>query len=338
MKVKIVSILAGAILLATAANAQKITNQKVGNGLYELVYNEADNSVYVASAGSRTKPGGFLYKLDASTLAVKDSIALTDTPPFGLGINTKTQTVYSSNTRTNSVSAVDVKNKKVLATIKPEAEKSHTRELVADETNNKIYVSDVAKESKIWVIDGKTNKVEKTIDNTGVSTTGLAIDEKAQKLYATNMGSNKVIVIDLKTSAVVDSFATGGESSINLALDKANNRLFVVSQKSNDVNVIDLKTKTVVKTLPAGKGSLGIALDEKRNKLYTANRQDGTVTVIDTKTLTVLDNIKTGGTFPNTVVVNKKDGSIYVTNKGQGKRDEPTFVDPNGDIVSHIRF
>lgn len=330
--------LAGALLIAGAANAQNVSNQKVGNGIYELVYNEADNSVYVASAGSRTKPGGFLYQLDGSTLLVKDSIALTDTPPFGLTLNKKTQTVYSTNTRTNSVSAVDIKNKKVLATIKPEDDKSHTREAVADEKNNKIYISDVGRPSRIWVIDGKTQKFEKMISNTGVSTTGLALDESAQKLYATNMGTNKVVVVDLKSAAVVDSFATGGDASINLALDKANNRLFVVSQKSNDVNVIDLKTKSVVKTLPAGKGALGIAFDEKRNRLYTANRGDGTVTVIDTKALAVLDNIKTGGSFPNTVVVNKKDGSIYVTNKGQGKRDEPSYVDPNGDVVTHIKF
>ncbi len=331
-------ILAGALLIAGTASAQKVSNQKVGNGIYELVYNEADNSVYVASAGSRTHPGGYLYQLDGNTLAVKDSISLQDTPPFGLTLNKKTQTVYSTNTRTNSVSAIDIKNKKVLATIKPDAERSHTREAVADEKNNKIYISDVGRPSKIWVIDGKTQKLEKMIENTGISTTGLALDESTQTLYATNMGTNKIVVVDLKTASVVDSFATGGEASINLALDKANHRLFVVSQKSNDVSVVDLKTKSVVKTLPAGKGALGIAFDEQRNRLYTANRGDGTVTVIDTKALTVLDNIKTGGTFPNTVTLNKKDGSIYVTNKGQGKRDEPSYVDPNGDVVTHIKF
>ena len=324
--------------MAGAASAQKVNTQKAGNGIYELVYNEADNSVYVASTGSRTKPGSFLYQLDGSTLAVKDSIALTDTPPFGLGLNKKTQTVYSTNTRSNSVSAIDVKSKKVLATIKPDSDKSHTREAAINEKTNKIYISDVGRPSKIWVIDGKTQKVEKIIENTGVTTTGMVIDEAADKLYATNMGTNVIVVIDLKSAAVVDSFATGGESSVNLALDKANNRLFVVNQKSNDVSVVDLKTRSVVKTLPAGKGALGIAIDEKRNRVYTANRGDGTVTVIDTKTLTVLDNIKTGGTYPNTVAVNKKDGSIYVTNKAQGKREEPTYVDPNGDVVTHIKF
>ncbi len=331
-------ILAGALLVAGAASAQKVSNQKVGNGIYELVYNEADNSVYVASAGSRTNPAGYLYQLDGSTLAVKDSISLQDTPPFGLTLNKKTQTVYSTNTRTNSVSAIDIKNKKVLATITPEGERSHTREAVADEKNNKIYISDVGRPSKIWVIDGKTQKLEKMIENTGATTTGLAIDVENQTLYATSMGTNKIVVVDLKTSAVIDSFATGGEASINLVLDKAQHRLFVVSQKSNDVSVVDLKTKSVVKTLPAGKGALGIAFDQQRNRLYTANRGDGTVTVIDTKTLTVIDNIKTGGTFPNTVTLNKKDGSIYVTNKGQGKRDEPSYVDPNGDVVTHIKF
>ena len=320
------------------AQAQTISTQKVGTGIYELLYNEADNSVYVASVGSRTAPGGFLYILDGSTLTIKENIEMKETPPFGLGMNQKTQTVYSSNTRTNSVSALDVRSKKVIATIKPDTESSHTRELVADTKNNKIYVSDVGNPSRVWVIDGKNNQVEKYINNTGVSTTGLAIDENGQKLYATNMGTNKIVVIDLKSAAVVDSFATGGEGSVNLALDMKNDRVFVVNQKSNDVTVLNLKTKAVIKTIEAGAGALSITFDAERNRLYTANRQAGTVTVIDTQKLEAIDHIKTGGTFPNTIALNTKDGSIYVTNKGQGKRDEPSYVDPNGEIVTHIKF
>ena len=338
MNKNFISFLTGVLLTAGAAHAQTtLKNQKVGDGIYELVYSESDNSVYVASAGSRDVPG-HLYRLDATTLTVKDSIAVTGNSPYGLTINPKTSTAYSSNTRSNSVTAFDLKNKKVAGIIQPAFDKSHTRELVADEKNNKIYVSDVGGGSKIWVIDGKKNTLEKVIENTGKSTTGLAVDADQQKLYATNMGTNSVVVIDLKTSAVVDSFATGGESSINLVLDKAKGRLFVANQKSNNVTVIDLKTKQVIKTIPAGEGTLGIAFDEKRNRVYTANRQSGTVTVINAENYDVIDNIKTGGTYPNTVTINKKDGSIYVTNKGQRKRDQPDFKDANGDVVTHIKF
>ncbi len=335
-KIKIAAV---ALFATTASYAQSVEKtQKVGSGLYELVYNQKDNSVYVASAGSRTKPHGFVVKLDANTLAVKDSISLADNPPYGIGINNKTQKLYTTNTRNNSVSVIDLKTNKVLATIKPSFERSHTREVVADEVNNKVYVSDVGGGSKIWVIDGKTDKLEKVIENTGKSTTGMVVDAEKGKLYYTNMGTNNICVLDLKSHAVVDSFSTGGESSINLVLDKKTQKLFVANQKSNNVTVVDLKTKQVVKTIEAGKGALGIALDPVKRRVYTANRQDGTITAINADTYEVVSTLKTEGTFPNTITIDPKTGSLYVTNKAQGKRDEPTFVDPNGDVVSKIKI
>ncbi len=302
----------------------------VGKGIYELVYSQKGNAVYVASVGTKS-----IYKLDAKTLAVTDSIHLADAPAFGIGINDKTQTLYTTNTRVNSVSAIDLKTKKVINTIAAPSGKAHTREVLVDEDLNKIYITDVGAGSKVWVIDGKTNTLEHVIEETGKTTTGIALDKKAQKLYVTNMGSNQIGVIDLKLNRLVDSIPAGGESPTNLVFDAKSNRLFIANQKTADITVLDLAKRTVVQTIKTGAGALGIALDPVKNKVYVANRQAGTVTVIDATDYKVLANLKTG-TYPNTVSLDPKTGNVYVTNKAQTKKDDPSFVDQQGDTVSLI--
>src|SRR5690606_4909860 len=187
-------LLAGlAALPAIQASAQQVEKSApAGRGVYEAVINQQDGFLYVTGAGSRTSPGGALYKIDRTDLSIVDSISLTENPPFGIGINNKTQTVYTTNTRTNSVSAVDLKSGKLIATFNHGGEKSHTREVLVDEDNNTVYVSDVGDPSSIWVIDGKTNKFSHLIENLGKTLTGMAFAGSKDKIYVTIMGDNSV--------------------------------------------------------------------------------------------------------------------------------------------------
>ena len=327
----------GALTIGTDIFAQRAElTAKTGTGLYEIVYSNKGKAVYVAAAGNRGENNAFVYKLDPNTLDILDKIDLSEAPGYGLGINDKTQTLYTSNTRNNSVNAIDLKTG-VVKTIVPEFERSHTRELVIDEKANKVYVSDVGKESRIWVIDGKTNTLEKVIENTGASSTGIALDAKAKHLYITNLGNDEIAVLDLKTEQIINTFPAGAEGAINLVLDNKTDRLFVANQKSGVVTVLNAKSGQLLKTIPTGAGALGIRLDPKSNRVFVANRQAGTVTVIDAKNLEVVADIETG-THPNTVAVDVKTGYAYVTNKAERKRDDPSFVDPNGDTVTLISF
>ncbi len=123
---------------------------KVADGVYEVV--AGTDAVYVASTGRRgpdAKPEARIVVLDPKTLDVKKSIDVTAEPAFGLGLNEKTQMLYTSNTRSGSVSVIDLKAGKVVATIKSEADpKAHTFRVLADEANNKVYVSLASKDGK----------------------------------------------------------------------------------------------------------------------------------------------------------------------------------------------
>ncbi len=332
--------LAVAMISGTAA-AQKIDKTvKVGAGLYEIVYNEKDNSVYVAGIGKRgEKDAARIYKLDPDTLEIKGEISVSHAA-FGLGLNRRTQTLYTTNTRDNSVSAIDLKTGKVIATFNHGKEKSHTREAVIDEKNNKVYVSNM---TDIWVIDGKANKFSHLIENVGEGVTGLALDEKGSLLYVTNMSKDEVTVVDLKTGKSVRSFASGGKSPINAVYDAKDKRLFVANQGSGTVTVLDPQGK-LLQTIETGAGALGINFNPVKELLYVANRGAGTTSVIDTKTYKVVSSLKTG-THPQTIAIDKKTGKVFVTNKAQGRPrpaagqpapSEPAPEDPNGDVVNVI--
>lgn len=323
------------------ALAQQVTQKiKPGKGLYEIVYSEKGNAVYVASIGSRGQEGAArVYKLDPATLAVKDSIDVSAAPAFGLGLNDKTQVLYTSNTRSNSVHAIDLKTGKIKATITHGKDKSHTREIVVDEKNNLVYVSDVG--GGIWVIDGKTNRFSRQIENAGLSITGLALNSKKGILYAIDMKSDKIVSYDLKKNTVIDSFPAGSKGAINLVLDEKNNRLFVANQGNGDVTVLDAQSGKLLQTIATGKGALGINFNPARNWIYVANRGEGTVTIIDAATYKIVSALETG-THPNTIAVDKK-GNAFVTNKAKsgprpapGETPKPAPEDPDGDVVTLI--
>lgn len=332
---KLAFALLGLVVLGyTGASAQEVAGSAAaGRGVYEAVFSE-DGHLYVTGAGSRTNPGGALYKIDPQNLAILDSISLAENPPYGIGINNKTQVVYTTNTRTNSVSAVDLKTGKLLATITHGGEKSHTREVIVDEYNNLVYISDVGDPSSIWVIDGKTHTFSHLIPNTGKTTTGMTFAGSKDKIYVTNMGENAVAVIDVNSKKVEKSFPSGGESPINIVSD--GERLFVTNQKSGTLTVLD-KEGNLIKSIATGAGAIGVAYDAVKNRLYSANRQTGTTTVIDANSYEVLADLPTGS-HPNHVKVNA-EGVAYVINKTKGGRPvegQPVVVDTNGDTVTRI--
>ncbi len=331
--------LVAAATLGTAQAQTLSKSAKVGKGLYEIVVDHSDGAVYVVAAGQRDVAASFIYKLDPNTLAVTDSIALGDIAGFGLGINQKTRTLYTSNTRGNSVHAVDIKTGKVLATISNGAEKSHTREIVVDEKTNLVYVSDVGDPGTVWVIDGKTNTYLYSLENAGKTTTGLAIDSKKGLLYVTAMGDNEVHVYDTKTREKVKSFPSGSESPMNVAFDQKGNRLFINDSKNSLVTVLNATSGEVLQKVEVGEFPIGIQYDPKLNRVYTANRTGKSVTVIDAGAYKVIATVATEG-LSNTVAINPKTGAAYVTNKQVGGRAREGQAPPtplaNGDSVSLI--
>lgn len=344
---------AGASLHAqTAAVAQAPAVDKlakVGAGLYEVAVGESTDALYVASTGADNRK---IFVLDPNTLEVKSTIDMEAHPAFGIAFNNRTQTLYTTNTRSNNVTAVDAKTGKVLSIItSPDGGGAHGFRLLVDEEANLVYISLPGSPSRVWVIDGATNALKHEITNVGTRSTGLALDRANNRLFVGSIGDHQVLEVDLATREIVGRHPSGGQGTTHLAFDAKTGRLFAGHQQSGNVTVLDTKTWNVLQTIPTGAGALGLGFDEARHRLYVANRQGGTVTVIDTNNYEVLANLQ-AGTMPNTVAIDSRTGDVFVTFKarptGRGGRGRgaaegapaapapPPAPDEGGDTVARI--
>lgn len=336
-----------ALASATLAWAQPAVDRsaKVApGGLYEIVQNSADSDLYIAAVGPRGETKGAVVRVDAKTLAPKGSIDVSANPLYGIAINQATQTLYGTDTRNGSVSAVDLATGKIVGSVQV-GEKAHVRQVQVDETANKVYVTVVGAmrgsdtPSSIWVIDGKTNKLDKVLDVPGISLTGLALDPANKRIFSTGMASNDVIVLDSESGAVKARWASGGDNAINVAYDAAGQRLFVANQGDGVLGILNASDGSLIKAVPTGEGALSVAYNPAAGQIYVANRRAGTVSVVDAKSYEKIADLKTG-TFPQTIAIGT-DNSVYVTNKARGlprnaPPGTPAVDDPDGDTVTRI--
>lgn len=343
--VRLRSILVMAALLGSVGglNAQgqpavEATSSKVHAGLYEISSSTADGSIWVAAVGSRAVEGARLIALDPVTLEERRVIDMGDAAAFGVAINNRTQTLYTTNTRAGNMSAVNLETGEVTIIERPGVEGApHMYRVVVDEANNRVYATAADTPGSIWVVDGATNTLERVIENVGAQTTGLVLDAEANRLYASNLSDNEIAVIDLATFQVINKIPTQGERSTQLAFDPATKRLFVGNQGTNDISVIDVSTGELLRKVPAGTQPVGVAFHPGTSRIYVAARGDGALTVIDGTTYERVADVEVG-TFPNTIHIDSTSGKVYVTNKARrAPRDQPNAVDPNGDIVTVLR-
>lgn len=316
-------------------------------GLYEIVFNPADRTVLVAAVGPRGENRARIHRLNAGDLTPAGAaVDVSEHPLYGLALNSRTQVLYGTDTRQGVISVVDLASGRIVANIGSDRANAHVRQVLVDEAANKVYVSEVGgrgantNSSRIWVIDGATNTLERMIEVDGVLT-GLALDRAGGRVFSTDMASNEVFVIDLASGQTTHRWPVGSESAINVVFDAEGQRLFVTSQGTGDLTVMSATDGSVIRKVATGAGALSVAYNPDNGQVYVANRQAGTVTVVSAADYSVLANLPTG-TFPQTIAVDRASGLVYVTNKARGlPRNAPAGTpvpeDPTGDTVVIIR-
>lgn len=327
-------------ITANGASAQELVKTEkisTNSNVYQPVYNPKDGFVYVSGAHEQGNTGK-VYKIDAKTLKEAGWIAVPESAPMGLGISVNTQTLYTTNSRTGIVTAINLATGEQTHITTGE-EGQAPREIRVDESRDLVYASSV-RGGGLWVIDAKTNKFLKFYGDLGRAITGHYIDEKNNIIYATAMGENEVVVVDGATGNVLKKFAAHGERPTNVHHDAKGNRLFVANQATENITVLDAETGALIKAIPTGKGALGVNYDPQRDRIYVANRHGRTVTVIDGTSLEVIKTFEIGA-LPNTVAINHATGDVYVTNKQavreRGENAPEPVPAPNADSISLIK-
>lgn len=350
---------------ASAASASAATGSAVAlrqdafKGVYEIINNPGQGSVFVASTPT-FEPGtpGFVYRLNAQDLSLQQTLQ-TPRRAFALGLNRTTGTLYVGNTLDGSLSVIDAASGVVRQTLQlgqadAKGDMPHTRKVIVDEKRNRVFVTSPGRQGKVWIVDGARGVLLHTLENTGTWTAGAAFDEAANRLYVSQGGIDEVLEIDPDAGRVLRKFSTGDtkvaptkadESKhffVNIALDSRRQRLFAADSSTDQLYVFDARTGQVLRQIPVGKGLLDVVFNAQRGEVYTTNRGvsrsepegTGAVTVIDADSFAVKRSISLP-VHPNSLALSDDGQSLFVTVKAP--RDKhPAFVKGGNDSVVRI--
>ncbi|MEU1125066.1 YncE family protein [Streptomyces sp. NPDC005899] len=305
-------------LTGTAAahtNGDAVTVAPLVKGLYQSSYSERNNVLWTTSAVGRPPVvSSSLLKVDAKTLKVKQTI----TPPvtdaatgaleavYGVAVDDEHNTVWTTNTRNNTVAVYSQRTGKHLATL-PNV--NHAREIVVDERHDTVWASAFT-DGTLVAFDSRTLKEKKRVTVAGSGPTGLTVNEKTGTAYAADLNGDQVIEVTARSAA--PRLIPAGDGPISIALSRNGRTAYTANQTGGDVSVIDLRKGRVTKSVPTGAGALSVAADDRTGNLVVVNRTAADATVVDPRRGTVVRTVATGAN-PNHVTI--ADGTAYVVDK-----------------------
>ncbi|MEU8686741.1 YncE family protein [Streptomyces sp. NPDC048611] len=287
----------------------------VAKGLYQTAYSERNHVLWATSSvGEPPVTNSSLVKLDPHTLKVEATYRPPVTDPetgaveavYGIAVDDEHNTVWTTNTRDNSVGVYSQRTGKRLATL-PGVH--HAREVVVDEKHNLAWASSFA-DGSVIAFDTRTYTEKRRVTLAGSSPAGMAVDERTGTAYATDFANDRII--EIAPRAKSPRLIPTGDSPLSIALSKDGSTAYSADQSAGTVSVINLRKGAVTRTVPTGAGAKSVATDPRSGRVLVANRSTSTVTVVDPRKGTVVDSLTTGA---NTNHVHVAHGAAFVTAK-----------------------
>jgi YVTN family beta-propeller protein len=181
---------------------------------------------------------------------------------------------YVTNGRSNSVSVLDMREYKPVATI---AVGTNPTGVAANPKKNEVYVVNTGSNS-LTVIDAEQSKVVGTI---GLERSPFFIDitSDGSRAYVGNSGSNSVSVIDLAARRVLRNIAVG--AAPGLARVSPDGKIVVVAEREgNSVSVIDAEKMMVRSSLPVCQQPTDVVIVPDSTKAFVSCSGSGQIATI----------------------------------------------------------
>jgi len=157
-------------------------------------------------------------------------------------------------------------------------------EAVFDPKQKYFYVEsgpgqpDGGKTHLINIIDTKTFKLLGNFSLPGKSSSAMAVDRAAEKMYVNNTGTSEVLVVDLRTRKVIATWPVPGAKGLNgIGLDEANHRFFTASRNPAKFWVFNTDTGKVVASLPCTAFNDHMIFDAPHKRIYITGTDTATV-------------------------------------------------------------
>ncbi|MGW7074740.1 YncE family protein [Streptomyces sp. NPDC054866] len=300
----------------TAGTGSPVTSSPIAPGLYQSAYSERNDALWVASSvGQPPAPvtESRLLKVDPDTLRVEKSYAPvvnaatgTVQSVYGVAVDDEHNTVWTTNTRDNSVSVYSQRTGRHLATL-PGV--THSREIVVDERRDLVWASAFG-DGTLVAFDSGTFKEKRRVTVPGAGPTGLAVNERSGSVYAADHTGDRIIEVSPKGES--PRLIPTGDGPLSVALSKNGRTAYTGDQTAGTVSVVDLREGAVTRSVASGGGTKSVAVDHRSGHVLAVNRLSATVTVVDPRKGAVVRTVATAP-LPNHVHV--AEGTAYVVDK-----------------------
>ncbi|RKN45605.1 YncE family protein [Streptomyces hoynatensis] len=293
-------------------------------GLYQSAYSERNDALWVTSAVGRPPvTQSALLRVDPRTLEIEQTIVppVTDAETgaveavYGVAVDDEHDTVWTTNTRDNSVAVYSQRTGAHLATLPGVA---HAREVVVDERHDTVWASGFS-DGTLVAFDSRTFEEKDRVTVEGAGPTGLAVDERSGTVYAADLNNDRIIAAHVGEDGA-PRLIPAGEGPLSIALSRDGRTAYTANQTAGTVSAVDLRSGTVTGTVATGAGPLSVGVDPGTGLVLVADRTDAEVAVVDPRRGEVVERIATGAN-PNHVET--AGGAAYVVDKsGAGAADD----------------
>jgi YVTN family beta-propeller protein len=266
--------------------------------------------VAIASALAVAVVVGLIARNRGGPVTAKATVVAVGEHPTAVAGNHQTDRVYVANSGSRSISVVEGRTRRVVATVPMS---SRPAGIAVNTKTNRIYVTNA--EAVVSVIDGSSNRIVATVPMSS-RPAGIAVNPKANRIYVTNTEPT-VSVIDGTTNAVVATIPLGPQPW-SVAVNPASNRVYVSHQGSGAVSVIDGERNVAEASITLDAPSCGLAVSPRTNRLYATHQDPGSVSVVDGDSLLTVKTIPLP-TRPCGIAYSGQANRVYVSDQEAGK-------------------
>ena len=243
--------------------------------------------------GERGERGELLI-FDTAAMSANGAIQIkVGNDPAHVVIDAQSRRAYVTNSMDNNLSVVDLRQKKIVATVATGRMPHGLRmspggrePYVANADSNFVSVIDVARSHEVARIP------------VGKAPVQVGFTPDGRRAYVSLRDENSVAVIDTAQRKKIATVAVG-RNPIQVFATPDGRYVYVANQGTeanpdSTVSVIDTADNSVVSTIETGKGAHGVVVSDDGRRAFIANIVGDTVSVIDTATRVVTGTIKVG--------------------------------------------
>lgn len=145
----------------------------------------------------------------------------------------------------------------------------------------------------VTVFDKKSLEVVDVIA-TGRGPAGMALDQRARRLFVALSGDDGVDIIDVMAGRIADRVRlTPGDEPVALALTPDGRTLLSANRGSDTVSLVDPDSRFELTTIRVGHGPRSIVIDRTGRRAFVFNALSNTVSVLDVPSRGAIRSIAT---------------------------------------------